>query len=448
MMLTDKLRVSALFLGDVVALYFSLFATLLLRYQGKFYNQLIYSHLLPFTLIFAVWILVFYIAGLYDLRRLRNNLEFMQVFWLTLTICAALAVFFFYLIPVFGITPKTNLFLFLVIFAVAELLWRRKFNQTMALREAPNKVVVVDGNGSENIKAIDRLDNSWLNGLGYKIVAYLDENAVSANPEILRKEIAAKKINLVVVSRRLRDDEKLSKLLYELLNGGVSIRDLPNFYETVARKIPLADLNESWFIENLAEHQRFYDQLKRVWEFLAAVAIAIVLLPFMLLFALIIKITSPGPAIYRQKRVGERGREFTLYKFRSMPHNIENGKARWGGTADARATAFGKFLRYTHLDELPQLWNIIKGKLSFVGPRPERPEFVSRLKEEIPYYEIRLLVKPGVTGWAQIHHHKDATLDDVTEKLQYDIYYIKNRSPVLDLAIILKTIKTLFVTPK
>jgi lipopolysaccharide/colanic/teichoic acid biosynthesis glycosyltransferase len=147
--------------------------------------------------------------------------------------------------------------------------------------------------------------------------------------------------------------------------------------------------------------------------------------------------------IYRQLRMGQNGQPFMLYKFRTMRNDAEKHGAQWSsGSNDARVTAFGKFLRASHLDELPQLWNIIRGDISFVGPRPERPEFVSELKKKIPYYEIRLILKPGLTGWAQINHHADRDLDDVSEKLQYDIYYLENRSLIFDALIILRTVKT------
>jgi lipopolysaccharide/colanic/teichoic acid biosynthesis glycosyltransferase len=146
--------------------------------------------------------------------------------------------------------------------------------------------------------------------------------------------------------------------------------------------------------------------------------------------------------------VGEKGKEFMLYKFRTMRMDAEKDGAQWATKNDRRTTPIGGFLRASHLDELPQLWNIIRGDLSFVGPRPERPEFVAKLEARIPYYEARLFIKPGITGWAQIHHRADLTDEDVVEKLQYDIYYLKNRSPILDWAIILKTIKLLFVNPE
>jgi len=450
MNLANKTKVVALLLGDVIALYFSLFVTLLARYGNDFYGQFTNRHFLPFTIIFPFWLIIFYIAGLYDLRRLRNNLEFIKILWLAIFINAVIAVFFFYLLPIFIITPKTNLFLFAVIFAILEMLWRRWFNLLASSGEAPNKVLLV-GNGET--AAVIRETISANPQLGYEIKARLNEEKINDSPGDLEKAATSNNVNVIVIPRHFKNRSKPTEELYNLLNRGIEIRDVANFYELIMRKVPLADLEESWFLENLAEHQKFYDPLKRAWEFLAALAIGIALLPLELAIAVLVKLTSQGPVFIRQKRVGRLGKQFTLYKFRSMVALAPDGQAetkgpQWSTPADPRVTVFGKFLRYTHLDELPQLINIIKSELSFVGPRPERPEFVKVLKEKIPYYEVRMLVKPGVTGWAQINHRKDTTTEDVIEKLQYDIYYIKNRSPILDLAIVLRTIKSLFVTPK
>ncbi len=443
----NKIKVSALFLGDIIALYLALFATLLIRYGSEFYNQFVDRHLLPFTIIFPIWLVIFYIAGLYDLRRLRNSLEFIKTLWLAIFVNVVIAVFFFYLLPVFTITPKTNLFIFMAVFSLLEMLWRRQFNHLISSGEAPNKVLLI-GNSAGAIEGIASSAPTWINQLGYELRARLSEEEAVAHPQKLRELVFLKNITLVVVPRKLKNDDRLTRMLYEFLNYGVEIRDVPSFYEIIARKVPLGELEESWFLENLTGQQKFYDPLKRAWEFFFALLLQILLSPFELFMAIVIKLTSPGPVIYKQARVGQHGKEFVFYKFRTMPQNVEVGVARWSAPGDKRATAFGRFLRYTHLDELPQLLNIIKGELSFVGPRPERPEFVRVLKEKIPYYEVRLLVKPGVTGWAQIHHRSDTSHEDVVEKLQYDIYYIKNRSPILDFAIVLKTIKTLFVTPK
>ena len=441
-------RVGILVLGDVLMLYASLFLTLVVRYGGDFYAQLRDFHFVPFTIIFALWILVFYISGLYDIRHLRNTLEFVKNLNLTITVSAALTVLLFYFIHAFVITPKTNLFIFLVIFFILEILWRRKFSSLTSSIEPPNKLIVVDGDKTKAINTIISSDANWLTQLGYKISAEVREEDVSSNPKMLNKLVSEKGANLIVIPRRLKNNPELVRTLYQLMNKGVEVRDLPNFYELVVRKIPIDDLEESWFLENLAVQQKFYDPLKRALEFITALVLFVIFFPINIVIALIIKFTSKGAVIYKQVRVGKNGRKFTLYKFRTMTSDAEPNGAQWAAPGDKRVTTLGKFLRHTHLDELPQLWNILLGNLSFVGPRPERQEFVKKLKEEIPYYEVRLLIKPGVTGWAQIRHRADISEEDVIEKLQYDIYYIKNRSPVLDLTIILKTIKTLFVTPK
>jgi exopolysaccharide biosynthesis polyprenyl glycosylphosphotransferase len=302
------------------------------------------------------------------------------------------------------------------------------------------------GNGpvAEELKKAIR-DNRQL---GYEIRAEVSESQAYETPELLKTIARDGGVNMIVVPHALKRDARLVRTLYELFGSGFFVIDLVAFYESVMRKIPLPNLEEAWLIENIAAEVRFYDQLKRASEFLGALVIGIVLLPLELLIALLIKLTSRGPVIYKQVRVGEKEQSFTLYKFRTMRVDAEKYGAVWSPErGDPRVTPIGNFLRLSHFDELPQLWNIVRGNLSFVGPRPERPEFVEKLKSDIPYYEVRLLIKPGVTGWAQINYHKDVTTEDVMQKLEYDIYYLKNRSIVLDWAIILKTLKAIFVSP-
>jgi exopolysaccharide biosynthesis polyprenyl glycosylphosphotransferase len=443
-------KVMALFIGDVVALYAALFIALLVRYGGGFYRQFVGSHIVPFTVVFVPCILIFYTAGLYDLRRLRNNLDFMKTLALALVVDATIAILFFYFIPAFGIAPKTNLFIFFIIFAIIGIIWRRAFNRITTSGEAPNNVLFVgDGREAEEIGQVIRENPQ----LGYEIIMSVKESSISNRPELLEETARAKGANIIVVPRHLKRENRFASVLYRLFGNGIFIIDIADFYELIMRKIPLTGLEEAWFFENIERTARFYDPMKSAGEFILALVLGIVLLPFEALIGIIIKLTSRGPIFIRQKRVGRLGAEFTLYKFRSMIALAPDGQAeiqgaQWSAKDDTRITPFGKFLRATHLDELPQLWNIAQGKLSFVGPRPERPEFVATLKEKIPYYEMRLLVKPGVTGWAQINYRADLTLDDVAQKLQYDIYYLKNRSLILDLAIVLKTIKSLFVNPE
>jgi exopolysaccharide biosynthesis polyprenyl glycosylphosphotransferase len=441
----NKLKVFLFFVADVAALYAGLFITLLIRYHGQFYAEFRDAHAIPFTIIFALWIIVFYIAGLYDLRRLRNNIDFVKTLFLCIGINAALAVLLFYLIPAFGIAPKTTLLIFIVVFAVIEIFWRRFLNRAMAFGGAPNRVLVIgDGAIATEIKKVLHENPQF----GYAIEAEIDEKTAYASPKEIKIATQREDVNLIVISHKLKHEPALVAILYELFANGIAVTDLVNFYERIMRKVPLSGVQETWFLENITQNVSFYDPLKRASEFVGALALGIVLLPFELLIALLVALTSRGPVIYRQVRVGEKGKNFTLYKFRTMRVDAEKDGAQWAVKNDQRTTPIGSLLRKSHLDELPQLWNVIRGDLSFVGPRPERPEFVTKLEARIPYYEARLFIKPGVTGWAQINHHADLTDKDVAEKLQYDIYYLKNRSPILDWAIILKTIKSIFVTPE
>jgi exopolysaccharide biosynthesis polyprenyl glycosylphosphotransferase len=439
-----------LVLGDIIALYVSLVATLLIRYNDDFSNQLLMNQTAPFTIIFVIWLVVFYVAGLYDLRRLRNSMEFVKMLGTCLIVDAFLAVLTFYLVPFFGIAPKTTLFIFIIVFAFIELIWRRTFNTLAGNAEAPNRLILI-GMGMIADDIVSTIENNPQ--LGFAVVARVSEESAEAEPTAVEKTTLDMGANMIGVPHHLKRKGGFGSMLYRLFGKGVTVIDLANLYERLMQKIPLADLEETWFLENIENAARFYDPLKRACETVSALAIGIILLPVEALIAIAVRLTSPGPVLIRQTRVGENGKVFTLFKFRSMIAMAPDGQAevngpQWSGENDPRITPLGKFLRKSHLDELPQLWNVIRGDLSFVGPRPERPEIVEKLKEQIPYYEARLLVKPGVTGWAQINYRSDRTIDDVRQKLQYDVFYLKNRSVVLDLAVIVKTAKSMFVNPK
>ncbi|HVN26428.1 MAG TPA: sugar transferase [Candidatus Paceibacterota bacterium] len=441
----NRFKIFLFVVGDAVALYLGLFLTLFIRYGADFYGEFLDAHALPFTVVFALWLVLFYVSGLYDLRRLRNNLDFIKTLFLAVAVNAVIAVLLFYLVPAFGIAPKTNLLIFIAVFAVVEIAWRRLANRLMTFGESPNRVLVIgDGPAVDDVTRTIRENPQ----LGYEIRAELGEGEAYRAPEALKDIARRERVTMIVVPHALKRDARLTRTLYELFGSGLAVVDLVAFYETIMRKVPLPDLEEAWLIENIAAEVRFYDQLKRAAEFLGALVLGIVLLPLELLIALLVRLTSRGPVIYKQVRVGEKERPFTLYKFRTMRVDAEKDGAVWASVRDPRATPIGHFLRLSHFDELPQLWNIVKGDISFVGPRPERPEFVEKLKRQIPYYEVRLLIKPGVTGWAQINYHKDATAEDVMQKLEYDIYYLKNRSIVLDWAIILKTLKAIVSNPE
>ena len=238
-------------------------------------------------------------------------------------------------------------------------------------------------------------------------------------------------------------EKELGKSLLEARFKGARIIDLSSFYENTWRKIPVFHLAASWFFlgEGFALiANRLRLRLKRLFDILFSLILILITWPFMLLTALAVKISSSGEVIYRQVRTGKDGDEFVIYKFRSMRTDAEAEGAQWAQQNDQRVTRVGRFIRLTRLDELPQLWNVLKGDMSFIGPRPERPEFNSELSQKIPYYNMRHMVRPGITGWAQILYPYGSSIEDAREKLQYDLYYIKNVTFVLDLQIVLKTI--------
>ena len=238
------------------------------------------------------------------------------------------------------------------------------------------------------------------------------------------------------------DDDIAHDLLEAKLRGSMVV-DIRSFYEHVVQRLPLSQINDEWLLqtEGFSLNTRgSLRRLKRALDVLISLLLLIPAAPIMLITAIVVRLESPGPVIYKQDRVGLFEKEFTVYKFRSMRADAEKNGAVWASAHDARVTKFGKFIRKVRIDELPQIWNILKGDMSFIGPRPERMAFVTKLKETIPYYSLRHTVKPGLTGWAQVCYPYGASEDDARRKLEYDLYYIKNMSILLDINIVFKTV--------
>lgn len=427
-----KIKAVLLFLSDIAVFYFALFFTLFIRQWPHYKASYFYEHLFPFSIILFFTIITFYVIGIYDLKNLKNNLNFFKLILggILFTFIFSLAIF--YLFPFFGITPRFNLFLFILIYALLELILRYTFNAIFIKRRGINVFFV---GLSKEIEEMEKF-LSQSPQLGYK---------VQGRGEIIPDEkfILGNKIDLIVL-----ENKKISSSALKYFNLNLNIISFKKFYENIFNKIPLEELEESWFFENIINKRPLYHAFKNVFERLTALFAFIILFPLQVIIALFIKITSEGPIIYKQNRVGKNGKIFTLYKFRTMIKDAEKYGLKKDNTEDNRITPLGKILRATHLDELPQLINIIKGDISFVGPRPERPEFVEEFKKEIPFYEIRHIVKPGLTGWAQINYHHGLTKEDAYQKLQYDLFYLKNRSLILDILIMIKTIRSFFVNPK
>lgn len=437
-----KIKKALLLLGDILIIYLALFLMLYFSYNENWathWNQ----HFYPFSIIYLFWLIVFYIIGLYDLTLARNNLDFFANLAKALVINTGLAVAFFYFIPYFGITPKTHLFVNLIIFALLFILWRQVYNYFIKSPALLNNILIL-GQGQEAKELVSYIKNHPQ--LGYRIKKSIDPEEVKILSDLI-KVIVKEKIQTIVTTAKPYRDGTLVRNLYHCLPLKIVVSDLAAFYEKIIGKIPVSSIEEIWFLENLMSSRKtLFEGIKRTADIFMAALGGIITLAITPFAALLIKLDSPGPIFYRQKRVGQDNRIFNIIKFRTMIKDAEKNGAQWSQKEDERITRIGNFLRKTRLDELPQLWNIFKGDMAFVGPRPERPEFAfsNDLLANIPFYQIRHTIKPGLTGWAQIKYPYSSSIEDTLQKLQYDLYYIKNRSFILDLGIILKTIKIIF----
>jgi exopolysaccharide biosynthesis polyprenyl glycosylphosphotransferase len=425
-----------LFLGDLCLLYLCLIIALIIGFSQSFSPTVLTGHLLPFTLLYLFWIAIFLIFDFYELDALKSNLSFFVRITLGMLICLAIAVTFFYFLPL-HISPKTNLLIYVAILWAGFLLWRKlAFYSFSALQTS--RVIIIGLNQESQALASALKQNPHL---GYRLIKVIPSEQAAH----LAEEIKKFKIHTLIIAKNLASSPELNKALYQCLSLKINILDLARAYEIIFQKIPIDYADYLWFLENLKEGKKsLYDKTKKITDIILSFLLLIITLPLWIIIPILIKIDSQGPIIYKQKRLGKEGNDFWLYKFRSMNKEAERQGALWADTNDQRITKIGKVLRNLHLDEIPQLINIIKGDISLTGPRPERPEFIKELEKQVPHYHLRLLVKPGFTGWAQIKFRYARSIVDSHEKLQYDLYYIKNRSFTLDLQILLKTFQLFF----
>ena len=448
-----KMKKFLLFISDLAILFAALLLTLYLRYGSTFSEKLEF-HLVPFSLIFIVWLIVFYIANLYEPATLRNNIYFYSSLLQAIVVSSVISMVLFYLIPLFVITPKTNLAIFAAIFTGINFASRYGFNRI--LEKKFRKSVLIVGLNKQAFELAQFIKNNPQLGYELKYVVDLAPNQPDEDEEEFKKfgiiqglENLEKQlknneeIDVVVISPEAYQDPETINIFYDSLKQGISFFNLASFYERLTGKVPLGAINQIWFLENISEgKKRAYELAKRAGDIVFGFIFGVISLIFYPFIIVAMQIDSPGPIFYRQTRIGRIGNSFQLIKFRNMVPDAEaKTGAVWASENDPRITRVGNFLRKTRLDEIPQLWTIVKGEMSLVGPRAERPEFHDKLKRGIPFYEERYLIKPGLTGWAQINFHYGSTVEDAAEKLKYDLYYIKNRSLLLDLGIVLKTVR-------
>ena len=424
----------ALLLGDVAFLALALALTLLVRYGTEVFGTSFGVHIGPFFPIFGLWVFVFYLGDLYHPKTLRNERTLLKTLAVTALIAGSISAIAFYLFAeFFKLTPKTNLVLFSAFTLLLVYVWRKTVLSIFSSGALPTAVFGSSPLLEETVAYAKENPQA-----GFRIVAWEqhpDQNSIM-------RSISEHGARAVVFEDRLTHTiPSFLQSMFQLLHQEITLISFQSFFELVFQKVPLRELDENWFVENIATRRPFYDAAKRAVDFAFGIILFIALLPLGMVIACAIKTTSRGPVLYTQRRIGKSGNEFTLYKFRTM--RVNHGGPLWTERNDARITKIGSFLRATHLDELPQLINIILGSVSFIGPRPERSELAAQY-HALPYYEIRHTIKPGLTGWAQINFKPSASLEEAYEKLCFDIYYIKNRSLFLDALIILKTIRYLF----
>ena len=448
MAIKGKVRQIILLLGDWLLLYISLFLTLIIRHQHWPEPTIWQEHLAIFSWIFILWLLIFYIANLYNLNVLAKGPHFTERVLRTIATAAILSLIIFYLWPQARITPKTNLAIFTGVYILAFLAWRHLWRHNLRQALPHNNLLLIgyDQMAEELWQVLSTAPH-----LGYNPKLLFDyerpEQSVAkweiiSEPDKLMPAIINGHINTVVIAERYRSDSRLNQILFDLLPLKLTYLTLPHFYEQLTGKVPVNAIGQLWFLENLnLVDKRWYLALKRGGDVVIALLGFIISLPLWLIIAPLIKITSRGPIIFKQERIGQNNKPFIIYKFRTM--KVEDNNFQPVSDHDKRITPLGHFLRRTRLDEIPQFINILKGEMSIIGPRPERPELVQTLARQIPFYHIRHLIKPGVTGWDQVSgEYHSPSLEDTYKKLQYDLYYLKHCSVYLDATIILKTIAT------
>ena len=449
--------------GDIAAALLALVAALLIRHGGAPEPNIVALYRFAAPFLVALWLTGFTIFGLYELRRAKNEPRFYERLTQAVLFNAAVTILLFYLIPEFRLRPMVTLAIIFAVLWVAVALWRALWN-ALAARRSRERILFIGITPEVLAVGGFLLANPQLGFLPAAYCAVGDAAAAPRGADLpmyrfpMDIAVIAREhdIDIIILSEDARQNHAIAEALFAVAPLELAVVAFNRFYEEVERKVPVGLINEAWFAENLIGSRRpRYEFAKRILDLTMAILlgfVALVLFPFIaiaIILAMLKDIRSwrtrrarPGDGIifFRQPRIGKGGVRFNFIKFRSQVLGAERmaGEKEFSG-ADPRAYRVGTFLRKSYLDELPQLWNVVRGEMSFVGPRPERPEFVAELERSLPFYRMRELVLPGITGWAQINMANDASVSDAPEKLQYDLYYIKNRSLFLDLSIMLKT---------
>ncbi|NVN96545.1 MAG: sugar transferase [Bacteroidetes bacterium] len=424
--------------GDFLSFAISFVLLIFIRFSAGNYLAAIDLHMVPFLILYLFWVLIFYIFGLYDLVTIKPTIPYLKRWVLAILSSFIVGLLLFYFAPIFGISPKVNLLIQVALFGGFSFLFRRTIYALYA--KGITQPAVLVGSSSylaELAKTIEANPQ-----IGLRVLKHFK------NTSEIEKDLINTKNLIIILDKEINESDQS---ILEFYKKGVEIIDTAKAYEKYLFKIPVAYIDMDFIIENIDINKNIlYTSTIFITDRLFAICVLIITSPI-LLVAVIARLIEDGrPIFIKQKRVGLNNKGFDLYKMRSMVALSPDGSAEttgavWAtGAMDPRITPVGKIIRKLHIDEIPQMINILKGDLALVGPRPERPEFVTPLESKIPHYNLRHIIRPGFTGWAQIKYRYASTVEDSKEKFEYDLYYIKNRNIFIDFGIVLRTIIIIF----
>lgn len=456
---------------DITAINAAFFLVFWLRYKsGIFANtynaQLSFEpYIVPSIMMTVLWLVFYFFNGLYRDWFSESRLD--EILVVARTIILGIAIIFCMvsgeqiidaavkngkISDIFSQTRVSILLSYgfcLLITASFSRLLMHSLYQNLYKRGIANQNIAVIGANDSGINIIKEMDN--FPQLGYKIIGFIDNNIEEKKfhgYEILGKFddipniIKEKKISGLIISHITNSANEIIEVMKYCDNENLTIYMIPSLMDVISGNLKTQQISGIPLIVLLRENlPRWQSQIKRISDIFTALFFLVPFMPVWIIVGIIIKLTDKGPAIYAQERIGKNGKPFIIYKFRSMYVDAEKRSGpQWATENDPRITPFGRFLRKSRIDEIPQLWNVLIGEMSIVGPRPERQFFIDKLSKEIPWYIKRLKMKPGITGWAQVKHKYDETIEDVKIKVMYDLYYFENMSIILDIKIIIKTI--------
>ena len=450
--MNNKFRKVILLLVDIAILYGALYLTLIIRFFSIPDYNYVSIHIAPFSILFIFWLFVFYLSEMYNLNFAINNRKFYYLTLRSFLICGLFSAVFFYVTPNILIEPKTNLVLFIIVYGILFFSWRNIFNWLLK-DYIPKEQIAIIGYNNQIEQMITEFEKIANLDFEIKFIYLVNDDIEKIKMQFVGIDFYNFDTNLVNLAKKYgitniilatdpSESEELSSILIRCLPLKINFLSLHHFYENVTGKVPVDIINTTWFLENLTEgNKKIYDSFKRIFDVIISLVILVISIPSWIIIGIIIKLESKGNILFTQIRIGKNDKDFVIYKFRTMRGGNDFTPTE---KDDIRITHFGSFLRKTRFDETPQVINVLKGEMSFIGPRPERPELVKVLETQIPYYNERMLIKPGITGWDQTSsEYHSPSYEDTLEKLQYDLYYIKKRSIFLDLNIFLKTISTI-----